>query len=118
MNRDMELIRKILLFVESIDNAGRLEFEGYSQDAIYHHTRMLIEQGYLREKGGVSFSMDGVSIGGSAMTYNGYDFLDAARNDTVWRKAINKVSSTVGSTSMAVVKSLLEDYARQQLGMS
>ena len=121
MKRDMELVRKILLFVEKIDNTVRLEpleIEGYSHDAIDHHTRILIEQGYLREKGGISFSMDGISVGGGAMTYEGHDFLDAARNETIWRKITDQVGSTVGSTSIAVIKSLLEDYAKQRLGLS
>ncbi|KCZ96954.1 hypothetical protein HPO_17435 [Hyphomonas polymorpha PS728] len=120
MKRDMELIRKILLFVEGIDNVSRferLEVAGYSSDAIYHHVRILLDQGYLREKGGVSFTYDGVAISGGAMTYEGHDFLDAARSDTIWRKAMDKVTDTTGSVSIDVLKALLIDIGKQTLGL-
>lgn len=120
MKRDMELVRKILLHVETIENIGGyvpLVIQGYTNDAIFHHTRLLLDAGYLKAKGGVSFSFDGVSVTGGAMTYEGHDFLDAARSDTIWRQALDKISTTTGSVSLDVVKAVLIDFGKKALGL-
>jgi len=120
MKRDMELIRKILLHVEAIDSIGGAKpvaIDGYTADAIFHHTRLLLDQGYLRERGGISFTTHGVHATGGAMTYEGHDFLDAARNDTIWRKALDRIAGTTGSVSLDVLKALLADFGKKALGL-
>jgi len=120
MKRDMELVRKILLFVESIDNIGRyvpVVIDGYTDDAIQHHIRMLLDRGYLKEKGGVSFTYDGVSMTGGAMTFEGSDFLDAARDDTIWRKAMDKIAATTGTVTVEVLKAILVQLSKSAVGL-
>lgn len=120
MKRDFELIRKILLFVEGIDNTSRLEkleIDGYTSHAIDHHVRMLLDQGFLRERGSIHFAIDGIRIGGGAMTYTGHDFLDTARNDTIWRKVMTRIASTTGTASIEVVTQLLVAQGKQMLGL-
>lgn len=119
MKRDMELIRKILLFVESIESTTQFELlkiDGYSFDAICHHVELLIGQGLLRAEL-VEEDYDGISIGADAMTYEGHDFLDAARNDTIWRKAMDKVAGTTGSVSVDVLKAILADLGKKAFGL-
>jgi hypothetical protein len=78
---------------------------------------MLVDAGYL-DCDRVIESCDGVQVTGDAITYAGHNFLDAVRNDTVWRKTMEKVGSAVGSTSLEIIKSVAESYAKQLLGLS
>ena len=46
------------------------------------------------------------------LTWNGHEFLDAARNDSIWNKAKEKASSM----NFELLKELLLSMTRQQLG--
>jgi hypothetical protein len=116
----MNLIRKILLFTEghpSINQGAFLNFDGHTEDQVWYHANMLVEAGYL-DRDRVIESSDGVQVTGDAITFAGHDFLDAVRNDTVWRKTMDKVGLTVGSTSLEIIKTIAESYAKQLLGIA
>jgi hypothetical protein len=51
------------------------------------------------------------------LTWEGHDFIDAARNDTTWSDAMEKVKSARGSLSFALLKQLLESLLKSQLGL-
>lgn len=119
MQRDFELMRKILLFAESINSTSRYEellIDDYSDDAVNHNLQILIDQGYIRESG-VYRLISSTNISGNAITHTGHDFLDAARNGTIWRKAMDRVAGTTGSVSLEVLKALLIDQARKLLSL-
>ena len=42
-----------------------------------------------------------------SLTWQGHEFLDAARNDTIWRKAKKKVLETTGGLAFDVLKAAL-----------
>jgi hypothetical protein len=51
------------------------------------------------------------------LTWQGHEFLDAARNDTIWRKATGKLVAVTGGTSLEVLKELLIAGAKQAVGL-
>lgn len=51
------------------------------------------------------------------LTWEGHDFLDAVRSDTVWNKTKEKVTKSVGSASLEVVKAVAEAITRASLGL-
>jgi hypothetical protein len=119
MKRDMNLVRKILLFTEarpSINEGAFLKFDGHTEDQIWYHANMLVEAGYL-DRDRVIESFDGIQVTGDAITFAGHDFLDTVRNDAVWRKTMDKVGSAVGSASLDIIKAIAEGYAKQLLGI-
>ena len=120
MKRDMNLVRNILLFTEarpSINEGALLQFDGHTEDQVWYHANMLVEAGYLdRER--VIESFDGIQVTGDAITFDGHDFLDAVRNDTVWCRTMDKVGSVVGSTSLEIIKAVAQSYAKQLLGIA
>ena len=88
MRRDMELVRAIMLNVESGDlNVG---VDGYDAGAVNYHKALLIEAGLLEGKPHYPMSTaaidvpDGVKI--KRMTWQGHDFIGAIRTDTKWGK--------------------------------
>ena len=90
MKRDMDLWRKILRSVEAREDTGDpvwAELEGYTDGQIGHHAKLLADGGLLE-------GMDRTGQGDSTdcykprcLTWKGHDFLEAARDDTRWKKA-------------------------------
>jgi hypothetical protein len=88
MKRDMDLIRKIMLEIEQ--NADpmawvKIDIPDHSATEVSYHIKLLYEQG-LVEANDCS-DLGGISWKAKNLTYEGHDFLDAARSDTVWNKA-------------------------------
>lgn len=89
MKRDMELIRKILFKIEdTVDNVAEynLEIEGYTLDQVAYHCSILHEGGYIHAYKG-NYAGDGLySFGVGRLTWEGHEFLDKIREDTIWSK--------------------------------
>ncbi|TVQ90226.1 MAG: DUF2513 domain-containing protein [Bacteroidetes bacterium] len=118
MKRDIDLVRKILLEIEKKeDPTGWLipEIEGYSEDEIIYHIKVLAEADFLDAKnlgGKGGFEWAAINL-----TWEGHEFLDAARNDTIWKKAKDIITGKMGTASFDVLKRLLIKTAATQLGL-
>jgi hypothetical protein len=119
MKRDMDLVRRILLCIEEqpLNYAGiELSIDGWDQESISEHVRMLAKAGYVE-------AMDVSTYKGAdwrpvRMTWEGHDFLDAARNDTLWGKAKSKLADVGIGLSMEVMKATLIALAKEKLKIS
>ncbi|SPD76372.1 conserved hypothetical protein [uncultured Desulfobacterium sp.] len=107
MKRNMDLIREILRAVEACEASYGINspiIEGYSESQIAYHLRLLVDSGLIEVKdvaGGFQQEDEYIGIN---LTWNGQDFLNAARDDSLWKKAKESViDSGVGFT----VQSLL-----------
>lgn len=115
MKRDWETIREILARVEDSCGNGRLlKTTDFPTDRIWeisYHIELLFDAGLI------SANMHRPSDGGapsfhvSRLTWDGHEFLDAIRSDTVWQKT--KKSFVSGGISMTfdLVKSVASDVA-------
>jgi Hypothetical protein (DUF2513) len=89
MDRDMELVRKIMLKIKSGDL--RAAVEGYDDDAINFHAALLIDRGLI--EGTPHYSSSGTKpadipdrVKIKRMTWEGHDFIEAVQADTKWNK--------------------------------
>lgn len=119
MKRDMELCRKILFKIEEeyIDSAiMNLEISGYTTEQIAYHCKLLKEVGFVSSYN-VKYADDQIwffSVG--ALTWEGHDFLDKIRSETVWNKTkeviIGKglpfVLDVVKEVAQSVISSMTE----------
>ena len=91
MKRDIDLIRKILKTVENSDDAyvKIKTIPGYESEdnTVIYHLSLLFEAGLIDAD--VETDDDGVECfcGNVWLTWNGHEFLDAAKNEMVWSKA-------------------------------
>lgn len=109
MQRDMELVRALLLKIESatepVDSAA-LEVEGFDSESIQYHVRLLAEAELLH-------AADTANRGNRyamlvfRLTWNGHEFLDAARDNTTWSKARGSIKSSIGSASLQLLQRVL-----------
>ena len=101
MKLDPDLVRQILLKVEEFPFDGSfhdVEIEGRMENEISYHVMLLHEAGLI-EALDLS-SHDGVCWKAKRLTYNGHQFLDAARSDTVWQKAKSWTLKTTGTLTL------------------
>lgn len=107
MKRDLDLVRYILLCAEEadgpLDETKIMEFGCDMATAAFHvelmRARGLVEARVAYAAGGVP-----VDVEVSALTWEGYDYLDAIRSGVVWKRAKEAISKTVGDASLSVAK--------------
>ncbi len=121
MKRDPDLIRKILLTLESNQNpeevmtAKRLKLDDWGEDEINYNLLLLLEAGYIKGKDSSSDNRTIVFV--TRLTWEGHEFLDAARDDGRWEKAKSAMSK-VGGWSFEVVKPILVELAKDAIKSS
>ena len=89
MKRDMDLIREILLKIEEeyISTAlYDLKIDGYDKETIAYHCKIMHDEGLIFDyKANYAGNML-YSFGVGGLTWEGNDFLDKIRDNTVWNK--------------------------------
>ena len=115
MKRNMELIRLSLLEVEREEPAPDLS--GYSEDQKVYHMALCIEAGLV--DGVIVPDGNGYPAATSAirLTWKGHEFLDAARNDTIWKKTLGHVKKAGIAATLPVLEDLLKKGAKELLGL-
>ena len=107
MKRNMELVRELLLRVEADEGFGSLASK-YSQEEIVGHVEILLDAKLLEGK--VYKDLSGAP--GSAyiqrLTWAGHEFLDNARNDTVWNKVTSTIKNAATTASFDVLVEMLK----------
>lgn len=110
MKRDMELVRQILLQIESStgDDIANILIKGCSSEEIAYHVYLLNDAGLIEAK--IFYSMDSVKPDDYAIfriTWAGHDFLDASRDEGLWKKAMGMIGEQVKSAPFDVIKTVL-----------
>lgn len=121
MVRDMDIVRSILLEVERIDpGEGPSEVSslpGVDELVFAGHVELLKEAGFVEAAVARANGVGAVAARADRLTWQGHDFLDAIRSDSVWSKTKSTVAATVGSASLEVVKAVAVSIAmRATLG--
>jgi DNA-binding transcriptional ArsR family regulator len=105
----MELVRQILLQIEAKGEhpLGWLDLDilGYDAEVVSHHVLLLQDAGMLEAQD--LSSSAGFDVRPKRLTWNGHEFLDAARNDTIWKKATEIVKEKGGAIPFEVLRVLL-----------
>jgi len=110
MKRDMDLLRSLLLKVEEQPPFGPFttpEVPGHSEDELYYHAKLAEDAGFVE----ADFMMDGFIV--TRLTYAGHEFLDAAREETLWNKAKQIVLSNAGTLTVEALKTALSMLMQQ-----
>ena len=118
VKRDLDLVRDILLSVESAPATlalGDLMEICPDVDKAVFHAELMCGRGLI----GCSVERDGfgtvmeLSVG--PITWEGYDYLDAIRSPRVWKRAKEVIAKTVGDTSLSVVKDTCKMIATEMV---
>ena len=114
MKRDMELIRLLLLEIEGEEKP---DLSGYTKEQQIYHTALLIDAELIEgsiAKGSKGYPMVAHAI---RLNWKGHEFLDAARNTSVWDKVVDKMKSTGASLPLPVIQELLITALKKSVGL-
>ncbi len=119
MKRDMELVRRILGYFEGKDDAKPVEdlaIEGYHASTIQYHVILLYEAGLIAGEPTRSKSSDRIiRVLPFRLTWEGHEFLAAAKDDSVWRRVTAKVMAGVSDIPFSLLKEALIATMRSQI---
>ena len=128
MKRDMDLIRKTMLRIEEeyVSTAiYDLKVDGYTYDQVATHCKMLYEAGllsdYKAQYAGNKIYMFGVGN----LTWEGYDFLEKIRDDSIWKKVkdtakehgVPLLIDTVKQISSAIISATTQGAIKAIMGV-
>ena len=121
MRFDPELMRDILNAIEAIPAGevlnGSYAFEGRPQPEVNEHIQLLIDDGYLNgvsQRNGQGFPSAFLIRG---LTMKGHQFVENARNDTVWKKVLKQAKEKGQSVALTVLNGMLEKAAKKFAGI-
>ena len=119
MKRDMDLIRKMVLYLEDQPTGfapDDLSFEGYTESQIGYHAYLLVDAGLAVGFDVTYTGADGPRYRLSHLSAAGHDFAENARNQYVWDEVIRDMKDKgVISTSLDIMKRLLDKAVRKRL---
>jgi hypothetical protein len=126
MTRDMELIRRIILEIQSWKDVTprKIKFDGVENDILMRHLEMLKQEGMidaLFHHATANAVPDLVYI--TDLTWSGHDFAESIKHDGVWDKIKSSFSAeNMVSLPLSVIKDigvgLLKEWAKKQVGLS
>jgi hypothetical protein len=120
MKRDMDLIRNILLTVESDEHGfvphKQIEIDGYTQEKIQYHSFLLGEAGLAEVSVTSHHQSESPSANIIRLTWQGHEFLDSARDREIWNQVKDAIGK-VGGASIQIWIVLLTEYLKKKLGI-
>ncbi len=92
--------------------------EGYSEEKIVYHV-YIMKQGNLLDAEPMITAASTIPefFYEIRLTWTGHEFLDAARDETIWKKAKSMAQEKVQSTTFGVLIQVLSSLAKNQLGL-
>ena len=104
MKRDMDLLKLVLLESEGSE---AVDFGDWNEAEISYHRYLAIDAGLARGPAPI-WTADGQCHARIlSLTWDGHEFLEAARNETIWRQAKETVKDRGGTMTFEVLKALL-----------
>lgn len=120
MKRDLDLIRKILLAMEAREHAfvhDKLVVDGHAEEQVGFHIYLLGEAGLAKVAENTHLESQSPSAIPLHLTWEGYEFLEAAKDETLWGKAKSVVIKPAGGVAFGVLVEWLKAEARTRLGL-
>ncbi|MEZ4411839.1 MAG: DUF2513 domain-containing protein [Gemmatimonadales bacterium] len=123
MKLDLDLVRSILMEVEDTpanQAAGKITIADVDEATVLEHLELLKDRGLIDARL-VRSGMGGdriLAANVERLTWEGHDWLAAARNDTVWRKTMKLIKEKGGGVAFELIKPILVQVAIQHFGVA
>jgi hypothetical protein len=123
MKRDMELIRALMLAIDSKDGyefwAEELEVSGdWDITEIKYHLQLINDVGFISANIQYDNGDSSPHILIDRMSWNGHEFLDNTRNESVWKETVKVVKEKGGSMAIGILTQVAASLAKQHMGLS
>ena len=119
MKRDMSLIRDLLTYIEA-QPAGEPLMSGQVPSdvdgpTLGQHIELLCDRNLIE---GEVYSIREPEFIIYRLTWEGHDFLQAIKNDTVWKKVLSKAKELGGVMTLDLAVALGKKYLMELAGLS
>ena len=94
-------------------SSEELTLDGESKAVVLYQIKLLYEAGLIDAIDASSKSGPGYFV--DCLTWQGHEFLDAIRDETIWSKVKGKLSSFGGTLPFDIILQLATDAAKQLL---
>ena len=116
MKRDLDLIRKIIIYIEAKPddhNLDPVEIAGYSRETVSYHLGLLADAGYV----------EAVNFGGEdqqawfvkTLTWEGHNFADLLKSESLWNQAKSALLKATGTITIESLKFVLNEALNGRL---
>ena len=118
MKRDMDLCRLILFKIEDEYKSTalfNLQIDGYDIETVAYHCDLLFDAGLIKSYK-TQYASDKIyffSVG--ALTWEGHDFLDKIRENTMWNRTKNSIKENALPMTLEVIKSVATSFINDRL---
>jgi hypothetical protein len=120
MQRDMELVRAILLKMEEHETGfapSPFEIEGFTRGQIGYHVYLMGQAGLLNVVNVTAHGDSGPSALPINLTWAGYEFIASSKNEATWKKATSTVMAKAGAIGFDLLKAALSAELKRQMGL-
>jgi hypothetical protein len=120
MQRDMDLVRAILLKLEECPHAfapNPFEIKGFTKEQVGYHAVLMQQAGLIEAFKATAISDPSPSAIPLSLTWEGYEFLATAKNESTWRKGTSAVFAKAGAVGFELLKAVLTAELRKQIGL-
>ena len=122
MKRDIDLVRKLLLYVEDKTGTNTLDsttlsVQGHDRLEVGYHIRLLADAGLLNYIDGSAMGDDVPNYLIEGLTWRGHDFVDSIRDNTVWKRT-KEALKPVGAVSIEVIASVATKIIKEIAGVA
>lgn len=113
MERDLDLVRKILLQIERSPHGyvDGVQIEGYSAEEIGYHAHLLLEANLITAVVRKAHGLPSPYAMPTSLTWAGHEFLDVIKKDSIWEKGKNAILKH--SEGLAV--SVFQEWAKSEI---
>lgn len=114
MKRDMDLVRSILIAAEKSDgplDVLKLCESGISARDAAFQVELMEAHGLIEATCKCSFEHMPTIVKVKSLTWEGYDYLDAIRSDSVWQRSKAAIKEAVGDAPLSVIKEVCSELA-------
>ena len=120
MKRDMDLVRSILLAIEASEDDPRgwvelASLEDRSDTEVSYHVKLMDQAGLIEADDLSTRGEDGFQWQAKGLTWDGHEFLDAARNNSLWERAKRQTLEKTGGLSLELLKTTLINLGKQAI---
>lgn len=119
MKRDWDVIREILQKTEELEPNKMLELSHFEENkwiVISYHVQILSEAGLIQAT--ISeVDEEPYTFWIYRLTWEGHEFLDSIRNDSIWMKTKSKIFEKGGSMTFDIVKAVAFDFIKNAIGL-
>ncbi len=120
MQRNMDLVRTILLRIESSPSGWAVHpfgIAGYTPEQVSYHAHIMMEDNLIEGVDVTTMMSKGPETLPRSLTWKGHEFLDLARDQKRWNQA-NAIIGKVGSAPISVWMKVLSDLLLKDLGVA